>query len=752
MSSSSRRLHLAAVLAALLIAPSIAYAQAPSAAPDRLYGRVADSTGLATPGALVALTNLDTAFERVSTADAKGEFVFTGLGAGRYRVVATLDGFAPASTEAAAGERVELVLEPSVFAEQVTVVSGSRQEALRESLSTPVSVVTRDRLAETGRTTVGDVLREVPGVLTRRGSEATGVAGQQVQGIDSRQVLVLVDGQPVAGARGIKSGAINLDRQTTHRLDRVEIVKGAASALFGSDAIGGVINLIPRDVTRREADVSVSAGEHGRRDATASFGMPAGITSFFASAGRSERDAFDVTPSTPDTTGAAFTRTDAFGRVRVTPSPAFRVTFTGSAYENDERGRALTETGVHDVTVEDEAVAGGLSADWQLGGRTSVEARGYATRFEEYSAESDTLEESLAKADVTISRAFGERQLLQAGVEFSTNEYAGRNRLRDLEGHDADTAVVWAQDRINLGSRLTLTLGGRYDRHSIFGSAFSPKAALNARLTDALRARVSFGEGFRAPDLGQLYYRFVPAANIYQVVGNPALEPESSRSWQAGADYTPSHRLRVGFNAFHNDVDNLIEAVSLGFLTSPAQRAALLAREGIDPSFAPQLGRLLFVYRNVRAVTTEGIELDGQADLGRGFQVAAAYTYLDAVDQESGDALAGRHPHQGSARATWVSPSRGLRAELRGAFFSEWVATSGRGGSSPLEEAPGFALWDLYAAKRFAHGFEVFGAIDNLTDSRDPNTAVLLGDGSPAPIYRPEIGRAIRAGVRWSTR
>lgn len=748
---SARIVRVTAALCFLLL--SLAPATAAPQAPSVITGRVADATGLPVPGAPVVLTNLSTRFERVGVTDGSGEFAFAGLTPGTYRVMASLDGFKPASADVDTGARVALALVPSAYSEQVTVVSGSRQEALRESLSTPVTVVTRERLAETGRSTVGDVLREVPGVVSRRGSEASAAAGQQVQGIDSRQVLVLVDGQPVAGARGIKSGAINLDRQTTHRLDRVEVVKGAASALFGSDAIGGVINLIPRGINRREADVSTAGGEHGRRDLAASFGLPAGAATLFASAGRSERDAFDLTPTTADTTGAAFTRTDVFGRARVAMAPSLRATLTGSAYRNRERGRVFTETGLQQVSVEDEAIAGGASAQWVVTPRTTLEARAYATSFDESSANStDTLHESLSKADVTLTRAFGERQLLQVGVEASVNAYGGRNRLRDETGHEAETAVIWAQDRINAGSRVALTLGGRYDRHSIFGSAFSPKAAVNARVTNAVRVRASYGEGFRAPDLGQLFYRFVPAAGVYQVVGNPDLGPESSESWQAGADYAPSPRVRVGVNAFHNEVDNLIEAVSLGFLTSPAQRAALLAREGIDPAFAPQLGRLLFVYRNVREVVTQGIELDGQADVGRGFQVAGAYTWLDAVDGQTRAPLAGRHAHQGSARATWVSAARGMRAEVRGTFFSSWIATAGRGGSSPIEEAPAFALWDVYAAKTVRFGVELFGAIDNVTDSRDPNSNVVLPDGSAAPIYRPEIGRAARVGVRWSSR
>lgn len=737
----------------LSLLPGLARAQEPQ--PAAVRGTVRDAAGLPVPGVSVVLTNLSTRFERVSVTDERGAFTFASVADGRYRVLASLDGFSPASSDTQAGHTVELTLAPSPFSEQVTVVSASRQEALRESLATPVSVVTRDRLAETGRSTVGDVLRELPGVITRRGSEGTGVAGEQVQGIDSRQVLVLLDGQPIAGARGIKSGAVNLDRQTTERLDRVEVVKGAASALFGSDAIGGVINLVPRDIRRREVDIAAVAGEHGRRDVRVSGGAPlAGRSTLFASASHAGRDAFDLTPTTADTTGAEFARTDVFARGALEPRPGLRLSFLGSSYRNTERGRALSTSGaLQSIDIDDESLAGGLTAQWQAASGTSVEARVYGTRFNESSsASTDTLYESLSKVDATVAQNIGERQLLQVGVEASSNKYAGLNRVRSAEeGHAADTAVIWAQDRVNLGSRVTMTIGGRYDRHSIFGSAFSPKAAVNARLADSLRLRASYGEGFRAPDLGQLFYRFVPATGVYQVIGNPDLGPESSRSWQAGADYTASSRARVGINFFHNDVENLIEAVTLGFLSSPAQRAALLAREGVDPAFAPVLGRLLFHYRNVRDVVTRGVELDGQADLGNGLQVAGAYTLLDAVDGDSGDALAGRHRHHGAARATWVSATHGLRAEIRGSFFSSWIATAARG-SAPLEKAPAYALWDLYAAKRLGFGLEVFAAVDNATDSRDPNSNVLLANGTPAPIYRPDIGRATRVGLRWSIR
>src|SRR5690606_33339749 len=133
---------------------------------------------------------------------------------------------------------------------------------------------------ENGSQTVAEALRDVPGVVVRRGSETAGAAGEQIQGIDSRQVLVLLDGQPLTGARGIKRGVINLDRQSTARLERVEVVKGAASALYGTDAIGGVINLITRQPARPvEVAGSVAGGNVGMVDARAELGFMHGGTS-----------------------------------------------------------------------------------------------------------------------------------------------------------------------------------------------------------------------------------------------------------------------------------------------------------------------------------------------------------------------------------------------------------------------------------------------------------------------------------------
>jgi outer membrane receptor for ferrienterochelin and colicin len=208
--------------------------------------------------------------------------------------------------------------------------------------------------------------------------------------------------------------------------------------------------------------------------------------------------------------------------------------------------------------------------------------------------------------------------------------------------------------------------------------------------------------------------------------------------------------VRLGLNWFRNDVSDLIESVSLGFVATPSQLAQVVAREGLDPSFRPVLGRLLFTYRNVDDVVTSGVELDGDVAVTSSASVGWAYTYLDAVDGE-GVPLTGRHAHQGHIRGTWRLDRIGLRANLRGTFYGSWIAARTPGASGGFQDtiAPRFALWDAYVSKDLVQGVHAFAAVDNLADSRDPNSGLTTGAGSPAAIYRPEIGRTFRIGVRW---
>jgi outer membrane receptor for ferrienterochelin and colicins len=728
-----------------------------------ITGVVRDGTGLVVAGATVIARG--GAIERLTDTGRDGRFEVRNLADGTYAITIVAAGFAPATAEVAvpSADALEVTLTPAAVVEEVRVVSGSRQDELRDSLNTRVDVVTRARIQDTGAQTAAEVLRELPGVVTRRGSETAGAAGQQIQGIDSRQVLVLLDGQPLVGARGIKRGVVNLDRQSAARLERIEVVKGASSALYGSDAIGGVINLITRDVSAPvETSGELSAGSFDEVNAVVEGGFRRGPWSGLFTVERHQQDGFDLTPTTWDTTGAPFERTDFLGRARYQFSPSASLSVLANGYDNATRGRSNGELGPQEDEIKDSTVNVNTTFDWLPRPSTTVQSRVYIARYDESSTamlappvstplEPGMLDERVTKIDANFSQIIGSRQQLQGGAEYWRDEYRGINRLRDDSGESASMGTGWLQYRLTFSDRVTTTLGSRVDTHSQFGTAVSPKVAVNARVGNGVTTRASYGRGFRAPDIGQLYYRFMNPTNFYQVIGNPNLEPEYANSLQIGGEYaTPGRRARFGVNVFRNDVNDLIESVSLGMVVTEAQLDALLAREGLDPTFRPTLGRLLFTYKNINDAVTEGVEVDGDLAVLRNLSLGGAYTYLDARDDETGLKLTGRHQHQGNIRLAWHLDRTGTRATFRGMFYGDWIAARATTATGVEDTtAPGFDLWDVFVSQRVVRGINAFVAVDNLFDNQDPNTGVLTAAGSPASIYRPEAGRTARFGVRW---
>ena len=722
-------------------------------------------------GATITLSNLGTGLERAITADAGGSFALAGLRDGCYKLIVSVNGFATASqiVELPNQGVLKFILEPARLMENVVVLSGSWQEELRESLNTKVDVVGRNRIRDIGYESVAEVLQEMPGVLTRRGTASgnSGSGGEQIQGIDSRQVLVLFDGQPVIGARGIKSGVLNLDRQSVGNLESVEVVKGASSALYGSDAIGGVINQISRDPKAPiELNLTASGGSQGRADYRGDAGFGGEKFTAFFSGERHKQNPFDLTLTTYDTTGAGYGRTDAYAKLKYKFSPNFSLSGSGRSYWNQSPGRSRGELGNQESITDEDSQSYNLQGDWTINNRVSAQARGYLSRYDEIGKSvlsapttlypdgklpDGNLFERYGKVDGSVNAILGEHQLLQTGAEWTTDRYRGFNRLADDSGHEVNTAAFFAQDKISFGNRGTATVGGRFDHNSIFGNAFSPKAGVNVRVHDLFRARFSYGRSFRAPDLGQLYFRFLNPTISYQVIGNPSLKPEHANSYQLGGEFNSRHRrARLGVNVFLNEVKDLIDSVSLGFISTPTQLQTVADQEGIDLTrFRPALRRLLFLYKNIAEARTYGVEVDGDVQLGKGFNFGGAYTNLTARNVKAQRPLTGRHKHQGNIRLAWESNQRlGLRWNLRGTFYSQWINSIG---TPPALDVilPGFSQWDFYAAKKLYRGLEMFTAVDNFTNSRDPNFGKLSATGTPLALYRTELGRTVRVGMRY---
>ena len=741
----------------LLAAALLALWSGAAQAQVTIAGRVVDVSGGALAGASVFASSASTGQLVSAQADAHGLFQLA-LREGRHRITAAASGFESASTfvdvPGAARANLVLRLAPAIL-NQSLVVSGARDEELREDSVTRVELVTRSQILDSGYERVSDILAEETGIVTRSGASGSR-SETQIQGIDSRQSLILLDGYPVVGARGIKRGIINMDRQSANRLERIEIVKGASSALFGSDAIAGVINMITREPRHRlDANATASGGSLGTSGLRGDMGFLTGGWSGFLSAERHQRDGYDLTPAIFGTTGPGFVRYDYLAKVSRDLSQRFKVSLLANAFDNRDDARLLGERGPSSSVTNDSAQNYGATLNAALTGETLLQVRGYFGKYDESSAidflqqgspvdETANLNEHLYRLEASVSHALGAKQLLQAGWEWTANEYRGYNRLLgDNAGQRISMGDAWINDRIQLHPRLSLAIGGRLSSHSRYGTAFVPRAGILYRLSDGLRLRASWGQGFRAPDLGQLYFRFQNPAHFYQVIGNPNLMPERSTTVQAGMDYRLG-RITLSGTYFRNDIRNVIQADLIGRPSTPQQLERLLSSFGIPTGFNPGLHRLFFLYRNLDDVFTTGAEGRVVLNLTRQLMVSSGYTYLDARDKESGAFLSQRHRHHGNFRFWWSTRRLGgLRTNLRGTYFGTWPVV-GRTGTA-VNQA--YQIWDWYVAKPVNAGFEMYVALDNLFDSVDPNLAT-----TPPSFFRADFGRTFRVGVRWNFR
>ena len=453
-------------------------------------GTVVDSSSRILVGADVFLRDMDSGLEIHQATGNEGRFRFLA-GPGKYQVTAVLSGFDSTTHDLTLAQTepadLHLELSPAALATQVVVVSGSREQELIENSTTKVDVIPQRLLHDSGYETVRDVLSEEPGIVTRSGSSASR-SETQIQGIDSRQSLILIDGLPVVGAKGIKSGILNMDRQSVGRLERIEIVKGASSAIYGSDAIGGVINMITREPRSPvEASVTTSGGSLNRFDVRGDLGFVKDKWSGFFEAERHKQNPFTLIPSSFDTTGPGFRRYDYLGKLGYEFSDRFKLRATAHSFVNQDRGAYYSSSGPTDSMTNDSAQHYALSADIGVTPLTRWNLRGFYGKYDESSIldvlpqpgpinSAANLNQRLYRFDSSVSQVIGKRQFLQGGVEWTQDEYRGFNRvLGDNAGQGISMVDLWINDRLSLHERFVLTLGSRFNHHNLYGSHFVPR-------------------------------------------------------------------------------------------------------------------------------------------------------------------------------------------------------------------------------------------------------------------------------------
>ena len=746
----------------VLLLPFLANAQNAS---QHIDGHVFDPQGAAIPHATVTLRNaLNGTAQQTETTDS-GEYRFNAVASGEYVLTASAKGLASAtrSVQIKSGlesQSADIALAVATVAQNVTVVSASRVDELQQDSPLPIDVITQQRIQRTGFESVADVLSELPGVVTRNNASYSGSSQEQIDGIASQDVLVLQDGLPLVGARGINSGIIDLDQQNIGRLDRVEVIRGAASSLYGTDAIGGVINLITHEATHPfEGGLRVSGGTLGTFDGDLDLGTQWENLTAFTDLELHRINSYTLVPGDESTIGANNQRYDGLVKLRYRFTPRASIGYTVNAYHNDSDGKNTDITGSaasgYDYAKSsDSTQTHELFGDFLPSSKTIVQARLYEARFDSNSSQNPinadnslgaqfdygNLYERYHRADATVSQQMGSWNFLQGGDEWVQDSYRGLNRIVGNDnGQQITMNDVWLQDRIQPWKKLIINVGGRYNHHSLYGGHVVPKVGLVYKINDHWTVRSSYGKGFRSPTLGELYYLLLHPEYYYQVIGNPTLKPEHSESYSVGADYQVN-RYSVGVALYRNNLNHLINYVYGGFPTSEAALEALLAQYGIPLSFGAEPFLATYLYTNVDQAYSQGINLKGSVLLNRSLRVDGFYAYLDPYDVTDKQTLTERSRNSGYVRTEYVSQRLGLVANIRGNFFGKWLIDPSSG---THEQA--YALWNLYASKDIHRGLQAYGSIDNLANSRDS----LLSQATPS-YDRTDYGRTFRIGMRYT--
>lgn len=667
-------------------------------------------------GATVRLTNETTKASTRAVTDRSGAAVFATLPTGTYGLKVEFSGFADyvkAGIALAGGEQKSLEAQLSLpqFSTSVTVTTANRREELLLNVASPTTVIESTQIDDTGGRSAKDVLVEQTG----SGVQVQAGGGQgyvSINGIPNSGVLVLIDGRRYLGKDA--NGNFDLDNIQLAGIERIEIVKGAGSALYGADALGGVINFI----TKKGTDpgftnrLDLTGGSYTDLRGYDTLGWRGSRGGFTLGGGYRTYDGFDLDKTNPQTIGqpeSKYKNASVSGDVQISDRLVGRLfgdfqrrnidnyffsgaTQLASTVYNSQREltRYTLSPELEVLPTADSSIHltynyGKYLRDetriFVVGGRVSPQAP-----WREWNHE-------LKLTGRYTWKASDQANPLQGGYEFR-REKLERGTL-SATNPNRDINVFWAQQEINLGAKLKVTGGFRYDDYSDFGNQWSPKASAVFTPAESHRIRTSYGHGFRAPYFGELYL-FTPPF----FVGNPDLKPEKSDTVTAGYAYA-GPRAQVSADYFRAEVKDGITFDLSGFP---------------------------FTYGNLSHYTSQGVNVAVSVNLPSGFVPSVSYTY-DQRKDDSGVEIGGYPKHSAFLKLLWTNPRLGLRANVRGQVLGKTPPSIEDGTYQPA-----YNVWYAQVSKKIAirdgHAVSLFVQVDNIFDEKD----VFLFDNTGHPI------------------
>lgn len=528
------------------------------------------------------------------------------------------------------------------------IVTATRTQRQLSSLPLPVVLVSKKQVQQTGVIRLDEILNEQTGIITV--ADESGFNGVQIQGIASDYILLLIDGVPLLGR---SAGNFDLSRLTVGNIQQIEVVKGPSSSLYGSEALGGVINIItekPKEI-QLNGNVSYRFASFNSHDANLQLKQKKGDFGYTFFANTLNSEGYDLRPEILGQTVNPFENYTLNGQIHYNISDRLKL-FSSARYYRQEQDAQLF---MEDVLFEGASAINEfnthLRLDHTIAEKLQFQYELYYTNYkaseliespitEDVFSQSD-FDQNLLRPEIRAVYSLKPQHTITGGLGYN-HENLDRTFFDNKVTFNSHYGYV--QYDFYPVEKLNLILGARFDNHSEYQSQLSPKLAINYRLSDAISLKGSVGYGFKAPDFRQLYFDFTNATVGYTVLGyNVAVEkvqeldnqgqltdilfspdqlqdplkPESSIGYNLGASFTKG-KFKGDFNLFRNHFENLIDTRIIARKTN---------------------GQNVFSYTNFNKIYTTGLSVNANYQLAEDLQLSAGYQLLYAKDKDKKVAL-----------------------------------------------------------------------------------------------------------------
>ncbi len=563
------------------------------------------------------------------------------------------------------------------------VVTATKTEKDPNDMTQPVSVISGEEIRKSGATDIATSIQNATSVHISSFGTPGSVQSVSIRGAASAQVLVLIDGIRMNSSRdgGFDLSLIPI---SVEDIDRIEIVRGPGSALYGSDAMGGVINIITKKPVANQNTIQGAIGSHGYDNI------------FLKNSGR--YDQFYYTLSGDRETSDGYrVNSDLLqwiygGKIGYDISKTSYVEFSANFLDNEagSPGSTIFGTTPHARQRDRNAVfsalyKGKISSALDL--KLSLYRKQDALSFHD----PDTID-AVTNLPAPTSNYYktysngGEAQLSWLIADWNQLTMGYEMRRDSLDSFDAQTGsashaaslyAYYLQDEISIGEPFIIVIGGREDHHSVYGGKFSPKVSARYYIkSTGTIIRASYGESFRAPTFNDLYF------NTTWGVGNPNLKPESAKEYEGGLEQKIGKNSVLKFSAFERKVTDLIQW---------------------DWSVFPMH------VNNIGKVRIQGYEAEADYDLENTVSASVNYTYTNPVDEMTGAKIY-TIPQSVLKGVLTFYPDKNVYVTLQGRAVHNYVA-------------PGASRWwyevlDAKIAEKIWKTGEVFVSMNNVFDRK----------------------------------